>query len=217
MFFVPYTRYLLKFVYNIDMDKHTKQFKGKLLMAAMATVDPNPVAIVKDKLLDLPLLQKCDIDQDNPHHNETVLNHCLSVLSKVSEIADNPVVRMAALFHDCGKPDTKVIDNGKARFHGHDKVGAKLAADQLRDLDIPKDVIDDVALLISLHMRPLGYINQKFGDRGVRRLINKAQGKNVNINDLLDLNLADIIAHVNAGGDNLIGHQALRDHIRRLS
>lgn len=196
---------------NIE-NKHT----GMLLRLVIEEGDIEEITKI-DSLRNIPLLQKMDIDQDNPYHNETVLNHCLSVLREVCKITDNQTVRLAALFHDCGKPDTKVIDNGKARFHGHDKVGSKLAKEQLRDLEVPENIVQDVKRLIYLHMRPLGYINQKFGDKGVRRLIEAAHGNNVDVHDLMDLNKADILAHVNGGGDNLIGHQALRNHIRRLS
>ena len=61
---------------------------------------------------------------------------------------ERPVVRLAALLHDVGKPAT--LADG--RFHHHDAVGAQQAATILRRLRFPKDTVDDVAHLVRHHM-----------------------------------------------------------------
>ena len=62
--------------------------------------------------------------------------------------AERPVVRLAALLHDVGKPAT--LADG--RFHHHDAVGAEQAAAILRRLRFPKATVEDVAHLVRHHM-----------------------------------------------------------------
>lgn len=128
------------------------------------------------------------------------------------------ITRVAAMFHDCGKVDTKVFDpiKGHATYHGHEKAGADLARKDLEGV-IGPDVLDDICLLISLHMRPLGYINQPFGNKGVKRLIKKADGFLVKIDDLMMLNDADIRAHNPEDiPRSMEGHNKLQNHIDRV-
>ncbi len=80
--------------------------------------------------------------------------------------ADRPVVRLAALLHDVGKPAT--LANG--RFHHHDVVGARQAETLLRRLRYPKAVIDEVTHLIRLHMFP---VDARATDAAVRRFIKR--------------------------------------------
>jgi tRNA nucleotidyltransferase/poly(A) polymerase len=62
--------------------------------------------------------------------------------------ASRPVVRLAALMHDVGKPAT--FSDG--HFHHHDVVGARMTIDLLRRFRLPRAAIDDVAHLVRHHM-----------------------------------------------------------------
>lgn len=153
-------------------------------------------------------------DQQNPHHDMDLMEHSIAVAMGVPRT--HIIARIAALFHDAGKVQTQVIDGGHARYHGHDDVGADLARRDLVDV-LPNFIVDDVALLIKNHMRPLGYVNQPFKNKGVKRLIKKSRGHNVDIDDLMVLNHSDILAHDDASvGRTLPGHMRLRDHIERV-
>jgi putative nucleotidyltransferase with HDIG domain len=61
----------------------------------------------------------------NEWHAWDVYEHSLRVCDAAP--ADKPRVRWAALLHDIGKPDTRVIRDGHATFYGHAEVGATLA------------------------------------------------------------------------------------------
>jgi len=85
----------------------------------------------------------------------------------------NRIVRLAALFHDVGKPETKAIDRGGVTFHHHEVVGARLTRARLRELRYSKDEIDDVSDLVYLHMRPHTF-KMGWTDRAVRRYVRDA-------------------------------------------
>lgn len=91
-------------------------------------------------------------------------NHTLRAVDAVS--SDHPVVRMAALLHDMGKPATMA----DGHFLGHDAVGAALATAFMERLRLPKAVIERVAHLIRNHM--FSY-EPSWGDSGVRRFIQR--------------------------------------------
>lgn len=79
---------------------------------------------------------------------------------------DRPVVRLAALLHDIGKPST--LADG--HFHGHEAAGATIAARLLERLRTPRFVAERVVLLIRHHMF---VYDPAWGDAGVRRFIRR--------------------------------------------
>jgi poly(A) polymerase/tRNA nucleotidyltransferase (CCA-adding enzyme) len=80
--------------------------------------------------------------------------------------ADRPVVRLAALLHDIGKPATMA----DGHFHRHDTVGAGLAAALLERLRTPRAIADLVAHLIRHHMFTY---DPAWSDAGIRRFIRR--------------------------------------------
>ena len=95
---------------------------------------------------------------------------------------DLPVVRLAALVHDIGKPATAA----DGHFIGHDSVGAELADALLSRLHFPRLVVERVSLLVRNHM--FNY-EPSWSDTAVRRLIGKL-GPTV-LTELLALRQAD--------------------------
>jgi tRNA nucleotidyltransferase (CCA-adding enzyme) len=80
--------------------------------------------------------------------------------------ADRPVIRLAALLHDIGKPGTAA----DGHFHGHEAVGARLAEELLRRLRVPRATTERVAHLIRNHMFTY---ESTWGDAAIRRFIAK--------------------------------------------
>jgi tRNA nucleotidyltransferase (CCA-adding enzyme) len=63
------------------------------------------------------------------------------------------IIRLAILFHDCGKLQTMTCDaRGNIHFFGHEKVGAEIAKKHLTVLQFPLQTIDTVYNLILNHM-----------------------------------------------------------------
>lgn len=118
----------------------------------------------------IPELSKLKITQDPEHHHKDVLEHTLTVVERVEP---DLVLRLAALFHDIGKPETKEIIEGKVAFYNHDAVGASITRRRLRALKYPKIIVVEVTNLIYLHMRVYTY-RMGWTDKAVRRYIRDA-------------------------------------------
>jgi poly(A) polymerase len=84
-------------------------------------------------------------------------------------------LRLAALLHDIGKPETRRLEpGGTVTFHHHDMVGAKLAIKRLKALRFDKETTAHVARLIELHLRFFGYSEGAWSDSAVRRYVRDA-------------------------------------------
>jgi poly(A) polymerase len=128
--------------------------------------------IVETGLADhfLPELPGLAMEQDPHHHHKDVLAHTFAVVDKSSP---DLVLRLAALLHDIGKPDTREFGPGGVTFHHHEVVGARMARQRLRQLRYPKDVVEDVSTLVYLHLRP-HTLKLGWTDSAVRRYVRDA-------------------------------------------
>ena len=86
--------------------------------------------------------------------------HCHDVLRHICEVIDNippkKHLRLAALFHDLGKPDCFSLDDeGAGHFYGHSKVSADIAESVLNRLKSDKLTADQVVFLVKHHDTPL--------------------------------------------------------------
>jgi tRNA nucleotidyltransferase (CCA-adding enzyme) len=111
---------------------------------------------------------------------EDLWDHTLRSVDAVP--ASRPVVRLAALLHDLGKPATAA----EGHFYGHDKLGAELAATFLERLRYPRPVTDRVVVLVRHHMFTY---DDGWSDTAVRRFINKI-GRPA-LDELFELRAAD--------------------------
>ncbi len=103
-----------------------------------------------------------------PFHHLDVWDHTLAVVEKVTR--PSLALRLAALFHDVAKPETKTLEpSGRPRFFGHETRGAEVATESLNRLRFSKDLVEKVAHLVRHHMR-LGSA-QPFSSSAARRLI----------------------------------------------
>jgi poly(A) polymerase len=117
-----------------------------------------------------PELNAMQLEQDPIHHHKDVLAHTIAVVQKVSP---DIVLRLAALLHDIGKPKTRSFEQGRASFHHHEVVGARMARERMLALRYPNDLVDDVAKLVELHLRFHTY-RMGWTDSAVRRYVRDA-------------------------------------------
>jgi poly(A) polymerase len=119
----------------------------------------------------LPELPALKLAQDPVHRHKDVLTHTLAVVDKTSR---DRLLRLAALFHDVGKPKTRKIEPGVGvTFHNHDLVGARITRRRMEALRYPNDDVDTVARLVELHLRFHTYA-MGWTDRAVRRYVRDA-------------------------------------------
>ena len=120
-------------------------------------------------------------EQHNPHHVYDVWTHTVKV---VSGIRAEKELRLAAFFHDIGKPSKFVMDeNGIGHFHGHPEMSAVIAERALKRLKSDNKTIANVCRLIKFHdVRP-------FVKKSIRRLM--AQSGMELFPHLLELKRAD--------------------------
>lgn len=143
----------------------------------------------------------------NRFHADDVWTHTLLTLDAAP--ADKPRVRWAALLHDVGKPDTRMMRNGDWTFYEHDAVGAGLADRLLERLRFPTEEREAIVRLVREHMFDLG----SAGDPALRRWLRKVGIANVA--DLFDLRLADALGNRRRTGFPT-GLERLRERIQRL-
>ncbi|MCU1424327.1 MAG: tRNA nucleotidyltransferase [Microbacteriaceae bacterium] len=131
----------------------------------------------------LPELPALKLEVDEHAHHKDVYEHSLTVLRQAIELekarpgiaSPDLILRIAALLHDIGKPQTRRIEGGGVvTFHHHDVVGAKLAGRRLKQLRFDKETIGAVSTLIELHLRFFGYSEGVWTDSAVRRYVRDA-------------------------------------------
>ncbi len=110
----------------------------------------------------IPELEACKGVTQNKYHEFDVYEHIMSVVKE----CENYHVKLAALFHDIGKPSTKTTDeNGDIHFYEHEDVGAVMTEEIMRRLKFCYDDIQIVVQLVEFHMRPINC-----GKKAIRKL-----------------------------------------------
>lgn len=132
--------------------------------------------VVRTRLADhfLPELAGLALEQDPVHRHKDVLEHTFAVVEKVDPT--HRLVRLAALFHDVGKPRTRAFGPGGVSFHHHEVVGARMTRERMRALRYSNDDLVAVTRLVELHLRFHGYRDGDGGwtDSAVRRYVRDA-------------------------------------------
>ena len=95
------------------------------------------------------LLPMRGFDQKNDHHIYDVLEHTAAVVEAVEA---QPRLRLAALFHDIGKPRRFSEDEeGTGHFFGHARTGAEIAEEIMSRLKFDSRSKSDVVTLVRSH------------------------------------------------------------------
>ena len=136
------------------------------------------------------LIRGIGIDQ-NQAHSYDVFGHLMRATQHAADKGWDFDIRLAALFHDVSKPETRRWSDEKKdwTFHGHEVVGARVTRKALEDLRFSRETIDKVSKLVRWHMF--------FSDpdqitlSAVRRMIRNVGEEH--IWDLLNLRICDRI------------------------
>lgn len=126
----------------------------------------------------LPELRLMRLEQDPIHRHKDVLTHTLAVVENVRPDArdnfDFRITRLAALYHDIGKPRTRGFKEGKGvTFHHHEAVGARMTRERMKQMKYPNDDIAAVSELVAISGRFHTY-QMGWTDAAVRRYVRDA-------------------------------------------
>ena len=129
--------------------------------------------------------------EQNQAHSYDVFEHNLRTMQHAADKGWSFDIRLAGLYHDIAKPETRRWSDEKRdwTFHGHDVVGARVAKKALEELRFSRETIEKTAKLVRWHMF--------FSDpdqvtlSAVRRIITNVGEEN--IQDLLSLRICDRI------------------------
>lgn len=175
---------------------HTASVLSWLLEVEAAVVDGQSVG--DESLLEAQGLLAPFWEELAAHLNREVMGSLSGVL----------LLRLGALFHDVGKGEIQTTDpDGRIRFLGHDKIGARLAARRLRALRLSNEAVHHVQRIVAGHMRPL-FLNQteKVTRRAIYRFFRDTGAAGL---DIGLLSLADHLATYDGPGEQSQWHGLL--------
>ncbi len=129
--------------------------------------------------------------EQNQAHSFDVFGHLMRSLQHAADKGWDFDTRLAAVFHDVSKPETRHWSPEKNdwTFHGHEVVGARVTKKALEELRFPRETIEKAVKMVRWHMF--------FSDpdqitlSAVRRMIRNVGEEN--IWDLLNLRICDRI------------------------
>ncbi len=138
-----------------------------------------------------PALHKAIIYKGGVYHGESVYAHSMIVGNSIRpsrKIGDQrSLTRLAGFLHDCGKPDA-YEKNNRESFTLHEKVGAEIVEQELKDLKFTNAEIEYVKGLINFHMY---FLNDKVSSKAVRKFIAKINDAGIPYQEWLRLRVAD--------------------------
>jgi tRNA nucleotidyltransferase (CCA-adding enzyme) len=132
----------------------------------------------------LPELLACKGVEQGGHHTTDVWVHSLDALRECP--STDPVVRLATLLHDIGKPATQAFTDKTITFYSHEIVGSRIASAITKRLRLSKKDRDRIFTLVRYHMF---HYQPHDTDAAIRRFMRKVGLENVD--DMLDLREAD--------------------------
>lgn len=149
--------------------------------------------------------------KQGPYHHLDVWKHSLESLRQIEllmlELKNNKqiqdyldevisadrkrrsLIKLGVLLHDIGKPKAKRREDGKTKFHGHERVGSKIAEIIARRLKLSNDELNSLEKMVFWHLRP-GYLadNEEVTTRAAFRYFRDTENEAVSV---LLLSIAD--------------------------
>ncbi len=169
-----------------------ERIRDELLKIIMSERAANGIELLRQlNLLKyiMPELEQGYGVSQNKHHIYECYDHNLRSLDYAAKKNFNKYVRLAALFHDIGKPKTKRGKGLDATFYNHEVIGAKMTNQILVRLKFPKKDVVKITKLVRYH---LFYYNvNEVSDSSIRRLVRYVGPENME--ELLQVRMADRI------------------------
>lgn len=145
------------------------------------------------RILDLILPEVAHLDgveEIYGHQHKNNLVHTFKVVDNIAERSEKVFLRLAGLFHDIGKTETKEFVTGTGwTFYQHEHLGRKLTYQICKRLRFSKEQTAYLTKLVRWHQQPISLMDDGITDSAVRRLIVNLED---DLEDLLILGVSDI-------------------------
>ena len=134
-------------------------------------------------------------NQNNPHHNQLLLAHCVTVFDEMAKYTMNPNILQACVLHDVGKLYTRKTDeNGISHYYQHENVGAYYLLSNYMNIiastyQSTSDMLE-MLFYVNYHMLPMNWITDKSKKKAIRTF-----GEN-KFNMLTKFNMCDKIRNI---------------------
>jgi tRNA nucleotidyltransferase (CCA-adding enzyme) len=195
---------------------------GELSKLLMGTHPAKALRLARDTGVLVHLLpefkEAIGFEQESRYHDMTVDEHTFEVVQAAADAGAPLRVRLAALFHDLGKPhvawrgtDNRLHYYAKPGFatHSHEQVSAQLADAALERLRYPTELRQRVVRIVRAHMLDPGRADEV----RARRLLQR-YGVGLTF-DLLDHKRADLLGKGPANEKDLERLRAFRKVVER--
>ncbi len=178
-----------------QLEKISKERVQAEFVRIINSPDPMRALVLAQKLgllsYIVPELEEGIGIEQNQAHKYDVWEHNLRSLQHAADKGWPFSIRIAALFHDIGKPKSRRRDEARGdwTFHGHDVVGARMTKKALESLKFPRETIDLTTSLVRWHM--FFSDPEKITLSAVRRIIRNVGPEH--IEELINLRICDRI------------------------
>ena len=137
---------------RFPVERYTKSEAGQWLMRLLMRDDVF-VRLILDSDEVCEVVPEADamvgFDQCNPHHPYDVWIHTAHC---VASVAPDPILRLALLMHDIGKPSTFYFaEDAVGHFNRHEAKGEKIVRERLPELGFDNNIVETVAVLVRNH------------------------------------------------------------------
>ena len=166
-----------------------------------------------------PDYKAMDFDQRTKWHDKTVLGHVYGVTDYVhSVMPDNFELKMAALLHDIGKPQSAVPNKyGGLSYPKHDQKSYDMAEKILTKLNYDKGTKGKVLGLIRNHMFDYQWYQPDWNDAQVARWIRGLAKTEKDFDELMAHRLGDTKAqNPEYTAESIKAHEAMVERIKGL-
>lgn len=155
--YIPYTSYDR---IRYEMEEILLSEKPSFILKLMLDLDV--LAII------IPELVECvGVTQTKKYHKFDVFTHSILCCDKVPNLL---FLRLAALFHDIGKPYVRERRDDRYTFYQHQYVSEEKTREILTRFKFPNKLIEEVCFLVRNHM--FNY-NSNWTDKSIRKFISK--------------------------------------------